>query len=171
MSEISEKSQKSFEQLWIDNANSFYLYILACLRNESDAQDILQIVAIRAYKGFNHLRNKDKFNAWGMRITRHAVIDHCNRQNLFMQVLSELKRNYVLPTIENDSEVLSLVAEYIQQQPSVWAKALYLQLYYEHTAIFISQLIKMPYYKTVSELRRMRRELRCILEENNYGPK
>ena len=54
-----------FSALWAEHRNYVFRLILSSVRHASDADDLMQVVAIEAYKSFPSLRDPDKFRPFG----------------------------------------------------------------------------------------------------------
>lgn len=66
-------------ELFRDGLRSF---ILSKVKNEADADDILQEVFIRVHENLANLSDRSKIKPWLYQITRNLVIDHFRRKTI-----------------------------------------------------------------------------------------
>ncbi|MCH4888380.1 RNA polymerase sigma factor SigZ [Acidaminobacter sp. JC074] len=64
-----------FDEIWMVFNEKLLYYIQSKVGNEHDAEDILQIVFLKVYKGFESLENKEALKPWLYQITRNSIID------------------------------------------------------------------------------------------------
>jgi RNA polymerase sigma-70 factor (ECF subfamily) len=64
------------EEVWKKFNNLLKQFILKRVRNEHDAEDILQDVFCKIHNSIHKLKDKDKLQAWVYQITRHTIIDY-----------------------------------------------------------------------------------------------
>lgn len=65
------------------------------LRQREDAEDVAQEAAVRAYRGFTSLRNRDQFRSWLVRITWRLALDR--RKSERRRGVRELKASAAPP--------------------------------------------------------------------------
>lgn len=89
--------------LLMRHRNSLYGYLLTCVRDSHQVEDILQEVAQIAIESIDQLRNKDRFASWLFGIARNRVLLHRRKS----------ERERVLPA--DVVELLASEAEHIDE--------------------------------------------------------
>lgn len=70
----------ALEQLWSEFANPLRAFLRGRVRNEADAEDLLQEVFLKVHQRIAGLRDTAKIEGWIYQIARNAVVDHYRRQ-------------------------------------------------------------------------------------------
>lgn len=63
-------------EIWQQVHKGLRAFILRRVRNEAEADDILQDVFLRVHRHLERLQDPDRLVSWVFQITRHAIIDH-----------------------------------------------------------------------------------------------
>jgi RNA polymerase sigma-70 factor, ECF subfamily len=66
---------REFEERLAEASTLAFRVAFAVLRQREDAEDVAQEAAVRAYRGFTSLRNRDRFRAWLVRIAWRLALD------------------------------------------------------------------------------------------------
>lgn len=66
-------------ELWRDFAGPLRAFLRSRVRNEADADDLLQTVFLKIQRGVAGLRDAARLQGWVFRIARHALADHHRR--------------------------------------------------------------------------------------------
>ena len=64
------------ERIWEEFNARLKQFILKRVRDEQDAEDILQDVFCKIHNSIQQLKDQDKLQAWIYQITRHEIIDY-----------------------------------------------------------------------------------------------
>jgi RNA polymerase sigma-70 factor (ECF subfamily) len=67
--------QREFEQRLAECGPLAYRVARGVLRNSADAEDVAQEAMLRAYRQFEHLRDRSRFKAWLVRIAFRLALD------------------------------------------------------------------------------------------------
>ncbi len=81
-------SSKTLEALWIDFSIQLRSFIFSKVKNETDADDILQNVFIRIHNKLHTLDDESRIKPWIYQIARNMIIDYYragNRQTDFAE--------------------------------------------------------------------------------------
>lgn len=78
-----------------------YGYILACVRNHNDAEEVFQEVSVGVITSFHKLRDAEEFLPWAIEISRRQVLSFCRRSRR---------------PIVYDSELVGVLAEAAERQ-------------------------------------------------------
>jgi RNA polymerase sigma-70 factor (ECF subfamily) len=68
--------QGKIARLLMQHRAALYGYILACVRNHVDAEDILQEVSVAVTESIGRLRGEEGFLPWAREIARRRVLAH-----------------------------------------------------------------------------------------------
>lgn len=71
----TEAARELFESLLVECGPLAFRVARGVLRNTADAEDVAQEALLRAYRRFRHLRERDRFRAWLVRITFRLALD------------------------------------------------------------------------------------------------
>ena len=67
--------EREFEERLAEASTLAFRVAYGVLRRREDAEDVAQEAAVRAYRSFASLRNRDRFRAWLIRIAWRLAID------------------------------------------------------------------------------------------------
>lgn len=67
--------RKEFEERLADSSALSFRVARGVLRNDADAEDVAQESLLRAFRKFTHLRDRDRFRAWLVRISFRLALD------------------------------------------------------------------------------------------------
>ena len=81
-------------------------YIVACVRNHSDAEDIYQDVSVAAVQLCDQLENRDGFLPWVRQIARFRILKHIERSKRLVPANMELIDQLASVAEEMDQEGL-----------------------------------------------------------------
>jgi RNA polymerase sigma-70 factor, ECF subfamily len=73
--EAEAATRELFESLLVECGPLAFRVARGVLRNTADAEDVAQEALLRAYRRFRHLRERDRFRAWLVRITFRLALD------------------------------------------------------------------------------------------------
>src|ERR1700687_3359122 len=67
--------EREFEERLAEASALPFRVAYGVLRRRADAEDVAQEAAVRAYRSFGSLRNRDRFRPWLVRITWRLALD------------------------------------------------------------------------------------------------
>lgn len=73
--ELSRTDTASFETAWAAHRAGLKAFLHARIANATEVDDVLQDVAIKAYRSFDTLHSPERVKAWLFQIANHALID------------------------------------------------------------------------------------------------
>ena len=76
--------------LLIENQSAVLGYILACVRNHSDADDVFQEVSVAAVQLCEQLDDRDGFLPWVRQIARFRILKHIERSKRLVPMSPDL---------------------------------------------------------------------------------
>jgi RNA polymerase sigma-70 factor, ECF subfamily len=77
-------------------------YLLSCVRNHADAEDLFQDVSLAATKSAGDLRSRDGFMPWAREIARRRVLAHFRKSKRLTPVDPELATRLAETAAEMD---------------------------------------------------------------------
>lgn len=172
MIEIDEKVLKmaiqgdthSFEQIIIDSQDYVWSYALRFLGDYHSAQDAVQDIFIKIYKGLPGFNHKSKFTTWLYRVTHNCCVDHYrkhkSKNESHLSDMEGVKENSVELSNSYLSEMLNRLKPELKQ---VFAMVTIFGFSYKETA----EMIGCSMETIKSRLFRARQELIKILEIEN----
>ena len=141
------------------------------LRNEDDAEDVLQESFIKAFQRIDQYKGEVTFGAWLKRIVVNGCIDFLKSQK---QRLVTLDETYMHISEEDQWEVkedidLDEVKEAIAALPAKYSYVvqLYLVEGYDHSEI--AEILTISETASRTRLLRGKAKLKDVLNEMNYG--
>jgi len=93
VTQAKEGDSKAFEELYAQYYNKIFALARVTVKNEADAEDILQQAFINAWKSISDLNNPAGFNTWLQKITLNLSYNLLRKKNLS-----------ILMDIESDSD-------------------------------------------------------------------
>lgn len=156
-----------FSALWAEHRNYVFRLILSSVRHASDADDLMQVVAIEAYKSLPSLRDPDKFRPWIRCIAVRVVKRYHKRfytkpEELLDPAKLEERLSSYQPDFGAQADTCLLVRDFIVALPGKWADALALYLYFDVSIRDINTMLGGKYTTTYANNRRLCRELETL---------
>lgn len=75
---IKDRSEET--RLVMQHRTALYSYIFSCVRDHTDAEDILHDVCVIAIESFEQLKEKESFFPWVREIAFHQVLAHLKKK-------------------------------------------------------------------------------------------
>ena len=91
-------SSENIEIIWNQFSSDLKSFILSRVKNEDDADDILQNTFIKIHDNLSKLRDNSKIKPWIYQITRNLIIDYFRSVNQDSHV-DDLKDELVSATV------------------------------------------------------------------------
>lgn len=154
-------------EIWDEFSDSLLGFIKSKVRNQHDAEDILQEIFIKLYKNADSLEEQSKLKSWIYQITRNAIIDYYRKHKEMPSKIEELEN-----TFKADEE-----SENINEQVSKCLRKMMFDLpqrYYEAVELYdikgmkhkdISKELNISLSGSKTRLQRARNMLRDIMTE------
>lgn len=175
---MSEKSAEIVSQIWKRSSNRIKGFIVKRVRNESDAEDVLQNVFIKIHRNIADLKDPDKLLPWVFQTTRNEIIDFYRERKITADLASEeLLAAIAVETPEKDieEEVLQWLEPMVGELPEKYRDALLLSDIRGLTQKELSEKMNISLSGAKSRVQRGRDQLRenllkcCLLEFNRAG--
>lgn len=72
---VEDDLVREFEVRLVESSGLAFRVAYSVLRHRENAEDVAQEALTRAYRRFRHLRDRDRFRAWLVRVTWRAALD------------------------------------------------------------------------------------------------
>jgi len=149
------------------------------LRNTSDAEDVAQEALLRAFRRFKHLRERERFRAWLVRIAFRLALDRARsakRRELRETLWSRPERRAPAETAE-DLAVRGQFAEQLdramERLPEKLRLVLLLSAMQGHTLEEVASMLGVPVGTVKSRLffarKQLAEKLRCHVNSSKRG--
>lgn len=163
-----DELERDFEARLVDSSTLAFRVAFSVTRHREDAEDVAQEALIRAHRSFRHLRDRERFRAWLVRVTWRLALDRqrANRR----RVTRELSAQTAAPSTPDDSaEAAQLAAdvwEAIDALPPKLRLAIVLASIEGHDVGEVGRLLRLPEGTVKSRLflarQRMKEHLQWI---------
>jgi RNA polymerase sigma-70 factor, ECF subfamily len=164
---VTDRKTVSIDQVWDDFTIRLKRFIASRVRNETDAEDILQEVFIKIHRGIDNLGDQLKLEAWVYQITRNAIIDYYRKSDNSVEATSELPD--VLADQNGNEEIESEVATWIrpmmEELPEKYREALQLTEIQGLTQKELAKRLNISISGAKSRVQRAREKLKDVLLE------
>lgn len=163
--------RKAQMQLYKQYCDGMFCVAMRFLKNEDDAEDVLQESFIKAFQRIDQFRGEVTFGAWLKRIVVNGSIDFLKSKR---EQMVQLEEGYMhIPddadwSIENDME-LDDVKKAIDRLPEKYRYVVQLFLVegYDHGEI--SEILKISDTASRTRLLRGKTQLKEMLKDKAYG--
>lgn len=165
------------ENIWDEFSKPLKSFISRRVKNDQDAEDILQNVFFKIHSRIGDLRDDDRIHAWVYRITRNAINDFYRSQKN-QENISEISEAMV---IENDddaslnNEIAQCLKEMIKHLPGKYEQAIVLTEFHNLTQKELGERMGLSISGAKSRVQRARVKLKemllgcCHLEFDRLG--
>lgn len=155
---------QAFGELYDRYARRIFLFISAKIQNRPQAEDILQEVFLKAWRGLDGLKMEQlNFSAWLYRIASNTINDHF-RRHYRQPPTMELLDNMEIPAAEDkpsNEEDLEAVKRAVSTLPAQYRQVLELRFFEdfspEETAKILKRsnlAVRLLQHRALSKLRR-----------------
>ena len=98
---------EQFTTQWSTAERVIRLYLNSVIYNKADAQDILQRVALRAYRKFDAYDSAQPFQGWVFGIAKFEVLGYFRDHGRNMEVIDSEISERLADNMEDQSEIIS----------------------------------------------------------------
>ena len=166
-----DKSLAGSEELAMPLFDSLYNFARRLVRNQSDAEDLVQETYLKALRGFASFQRGTNFRAWMFQILRNTFLSSCSKLDRRMTVAMDSEENG--PELAIDTETpetilmnlsnSQLVQRAIDDLPVRYREALLLCEVEEMSYQEIAETLSIPMGTVMSRLARARKAIRETL--------
>lgn len=158
-------------RLLVRHRSRLFAYILACVRDFDDSEEVFQEVAVTVVASFDKLREESGFLPWAREIARRQILSHFRKSTKNMTYDTELVD--VLAKVANETDELDqqddraeALAECLSKLPTRSRKIL--QMRYSDTTYGVDEIatfLGSSMAATYGVLKRIRMALRSCVEK------
>jgi RNA polymerase sigma-70 factor (ECF subfamily) len=168
--------QSKFQQLVNDHAAGLFRLAYAKLGNRQDAEDVVQEAFLKAYRGFDSLKEGGNTNGWMVTVLLNTMRDHI-RQRVRTPVVSldeesEGRKHEIADAATPGPEQLLIEAEIdrdlenaLRSLPEQFLTAILLRDFHDLSYQEIARVLDVPVGTVMSRLSRGRQLLRDKLKD------
>ncbi len=166
-----EEKNREFEEVYPEHMDSLYGVALRMTRDESDAQDLVQDVYLRAYRFFDTFERGTNLRAWLFKILRNTYINKYRKELKTPQMVDvyevEVSGDLCAPTTPEDEIFDNLLDDDVTMAmdslPEEFRNAIILSDLEGFSYKEISGILDIPIGTVMSRIHRGRKLLRDIL--------
>ncbi len=163
---IREKDEDARTELVARYQPQVYRWALKMVRQVEDAQDIMQEVFIRAFRGLPQYRGESKFSVWLYRITYNLSLDRLTRKRREHVPFEEEIHSPAEEPLESSREE---IAAALEKLPIRYQMVLTFYYMREMSYQEIADMLNVPINTVKTHLRRAKQMLRRRMEESRSG--
>ena len=162
---MSERTAVSVNQIWDDFTGQLRRFIAGRVRNEADADDILQDVFIKIHRSLDRLEDTSKLQSWVYQITRNAITDHYRKGEPAAEVSSEIPDDVAqeIPTEDVEADVAAWLRPMMEDLPEKYREALLLTDIEGLTQKELAERLDISLSGAKSRVQRAREKLKDVL--------
>lgn len=176
----SDDNQASagFEELAMPLFDSLYNFARWLVRNQNDAEDLVQETYLKALRSFASFQPSTNFRAWMFRILRNTFLSSCSKLERRMTVATDSEEDFpVLPATSVTPESLLIdrscndaVRCAIEQLPVIFREVILLCDVEGASYREIAEILSIPLGTVMSRLARARKAVRESLRSTPGAP-
>ena len=174
---MHEQSTEIVSRIWEESRGRLKGFIAKRIRNEADAEDVLQDVFFKIYRNVSELKDPERLSAWVFQTTRNAIVDFYRERKFETESGDEVFEQLAVEMDEPDieDEVLNWLEPMIGELPAKYRDALLLTEIRGLTQKELSEKLDISVSGAKSRVQRGREQLRqtllncCHLEFNRAG--
>jgi RNA polymerase sigma-70 factor, ECF subfamily len=158
------------EQLWKDYHVPLRQFILAQVRDEQQADDLLQEVFLKIHTHLDTVRAQEKVGSWLYQIARHVITDYYRLQQskATTALPDDLAERLAMPEEPEENEAVQRLLRYIlplmQRLPPPYRQALLLTEVEGITQKALAEQLGLSFSGAKSRVQRARDHLRKLLD-------
>jgi RNA polymerase sigma-70 factor, ECF subfamily len=151
-------------ELWEEFGGTLKRFIARRVRNEHDAEDLLQEVFLRAHVAFYKVEDKGRARPWLYRIAANVIADHYRSKRVAIPPVVPHERAEDAADLENlNREVLPCLVSAIGELPDGYRSALTLADLEGRTQKEVAEELGLSLSGTKSRIQRARSKLKAAL--------
>ncbi len=143
-----------------------YNLLLRMLNSQDEAEELLQLVFIKAYEALPRFRFEFRFFSWLYRIAINQALAHLKQQKRFTSIVGMEQLAENKDDTESEKEILVSLA--IKQLSEKYRLPVILKYYQQLSYKDIAYLLGIPEKKIRSRLYDARIQLKKILKQTDY---
>ena len=170
-------SSSVIENIWHDFSKQLKRFIYNHVKNEQDAEDIMQNVFLKIHNNICSLENEEKIRAWIYKIARNTITDYYRAKRCETSLSDfETKSIVFIEEIENvNDDIAQCLKTMVDYLPEKYKTAIILTEFNNLTQKELSERLGLSVPGAKSRVQRARIKLKemllecCHLEFDHYG--
>ncbi|MBS0657923.1 MAG: RNA polymerase sigma factor SigZ [Verrucomicrobia bacterium] len=152
------------ESLWREFARPLRAFLRSRVRNDADADDLLQNVFLRIQRGAQQLRDPARLQGWVFRIARNALADH-HRRGPREQPTADLPE--LIESLDGEElvDLRPALRRMIRELPEDFRAAILLTEFEGLSQVELARRLGLSVSGAKSRVQRARAELRRMLDD------
>ncbi len=170
---VKRGNQTDFTILIDRYKNKAFTLIKRILKNEMEAEEVLQDCFLKAYNALSSYRQEAKFSTWFYRIVYNTTISKVSAKKRKVETeMSSLEEHFNLESnydfrVSESSDLSAFVNSMIEKLPANYSSVLNLFYLNEMTCEEISEVMNISVPNVKVMLHRSRNALRDLIVKNN----
>lgn len=174
--QFAKGDKKAFEDIYEFYKNSIYLFSISLLKNQADAEEVVQDTFIKVYQKIHTLKELKTFHAWLFTITYNTAMKlyHKKKYQLTLEdesfldtlvtVKDDQKKDY------NNQEVIDVIKEELGKLPNKFVIVGELRFFDDLTTREIAGILEIPEGTVKNRLNRVRTSIKPGLAKRGFNP-
>ncbi|MDQ0360767.1 RNA polymerase sigma factor [Breznakia pachnodae] len=174
--QFAKGDKKAFEDIYEFYKNSIYLFSISLLKNQADAEEVVQDTFIKVYQKIHTLKELKTFHAWLFTITYNTAMKlyHKKKYQLTLEdesfldtlvtVKDDQKKDY------NNQEVIDVIKEELGKLPNKFVIVGELRFFDDLTTREIAGILEIPEGTVKNRLNRVRTSIKPSLAKRGFNP-
>ena len=176
--EAKSGNAKAYDQLINKYRAAVYNLVMRMVRNQHEAEDLMQEAFIKVYNSLNSFNEEYAFSTWLFKIASNNCIDYFRKRKLQTLSLdkpiqykdSEMQHEYPDPDLDAENTIIAkerskIIQEAINSLPKKYYVAIDLRHREEKSYEEIAELLKLPLGTVKARIFRAREMLNKILKD------
>jgi len=155
----------STKYIWEEFKEPLKRFITVRVKNEYDAEDILQEIFYKIHKHISCLKEESKLRAWIFQIAHNAVADHyrCQKNQNSISVAPKDVTDEPAAIIDTNQDIILCLRSMIHYLPKKYRQAILLSEFEGLTQKELAEKLGLSLSGAKSRIQRARKELKGIL--------
>lgn len=174
--ESVKRGNQSDYSILIDRyKNKAFSLLKRMLKNEMDAEEILQDCFLKAFNGLNNFKYESKFSTWFYRIVYNTALTKLSNQKRKIEnEMTNIEDHFELESkldfnITEKKDISKFINNMIEKLPEKNASIINMFYLNEMSCEEIAEVMETSVNNVKVTLHRSRNALRDIIEKNNYA--
>jgi RNA polymerase sigma-70 factor (ECF subfamily) len=152
-------------ETWEAYRAKLHRFVLARVKDEAAAEDIVHDVLARAYARRDTLRNRSKLGQWLYQIARNAIVDHYRRRKPAEELPDEIADEEGYTSSDVEKELARCLTPFIEELPAHYRQAVMLAEFQGLTQREVASKLGLSVSGAKSRVQRARKQLEAMLLE------
>lgn len=152
-------------EAWEAYRAKLHRFVLARVKDEAAAEDIVHDVLVRAYARRDTLRDRGKLGQWLYQIARNAIVDYYRRRKPAEELPDDVVDEEVYASGEAERELARCLTPFVEELPTHYRQAVVLAELQGLTQREVASELGLSVSGAKSRVQRARQRLQAMLVE------